>query len=148
MVESQLRSSVLWVQLLYPGLRPLRGHCPGLTLGLAATRLPGALRLFFCVGLDVGQNRRSAPFFCGGDLMCGGVAATQLCLVGAAFIPRAATATRPLPGANIGTCRYAAAWRSAPFLLRGTRCGAESPLCAFSFAGGFDVGFEGFIRLI
>ena len=33
------------------------------------------------------------------------------------FIPRAVTATRPLPGANIETCRYAAAWRYAPFLL-------------------------------
>ena len=32
-----------------------------------------------------------------------------------AFIPRAVTATRPLPGANIQTCRYAAAWRYAPF---------------------------------
>ena len=34
------------------------------------------------------------------------------------LIPRAVTATRPLPGANIKTCRYAAAWRYAPFLLR------------------------------
>ncbi len=33
------------------------------------------------------------------------------------LIPRAVTATRPLPGANIQTCRYAAAWRYAPFLL-------------------------------
>ena len=30
--------------------------------------------------------------------------------------PRAATALRPLPGANIETCRYAAARRSAPLL--------------------------------
>ena len=48
--------------------------------------------------------------------MYGGVAATQLCFIGAALIPpRAVTATRPLPGANIGSCRYAAAWRYAPF---------------------------------
>ncbi len=32
-------------------------------------------------------------------------------------LPRAVTATRPLPGAKIETCRSAAAWRSAPFLL-------------------------------
>ena len=56
----------------------------------------------------------------------------RLCFIGAALIPpRAVTATRPLPGAKIETCRSAAAWRSAPF-----------------FVGGFDVGFEGFIRLI
>ncbi len=50
--------------------------------------------------------------------MYGGVAAMRLCFIGAALIPpRAVTATRPLPGAKIETCRSAAAWRSAPFLL-------------------------------
>ena len=55
MIESQLRSSELWVLLRYPGLRPLRGRCPGLTLRLAATRLPVAMRLFF-VGIRCGAE--------------------------------------------------------------------------------------------
>jgi hypothetical protein len=97
-IESQLRSSELWVLLRYPGLRPLRGLCPGLTFGLAATRLPGAMRLFFCGGFHGWWSRCYT-------------------LWKAHLIPRAATATRPLPEANIRTCRYAAARRYAPFLL-------------------------------
>ena len=54
-IESQLRSSELWVLLRYPGLRPLRGLCPGLTFRLAATRLLGAMRLFF-VGIRYGAE--------------------------------------------------------------------------------------------
>ena len=37
--------------------------------------------------------------------------------LGASTPPGAATALRPLPGAKIGTCRYAAARRSAPLSL-------------------------------
>ena len=45
--ESPLRGSAILEAGLNPGLRPLRGLCPGLTLGLAATRLLGAMRLSF-----------------------------------------------------------------------------------------------------
>ncbi len=47
--------------------------------------------------------------------------------------------TRPLPGANIETCRYAAARRYAPFLCGGFDVGLSRSylgclaLCAFSF---------------
>ena len=47
------------------------------------------------------------------------IAATRLCRFGGWIKPRAATATRPLPGANIQTCRYAAARRYAPILRIG-----------------------------
>ena len=65
-------------------------------------RLPGALRLSFAGGFDVGQILRCLP----------------LC----AFLLRVD--------------------------LMWDRFSAAAALCAFFFAGGFDVGFEGFIRLI
>ena len=43
-----------------PGPRPLCGHCPGLILRLAATRLPGALRLCSMPGRAYGATVTSA----------------------------------------------------------------------------------------
>ena len=43
------------------------------------------------------------------------IAATRLRHFGGWIKPRAVTATRPWPGANIESCSYAAAWRHAPF---------------------------------
>ena len=53
--------------------------------------------------------------------MCASLSAKEPPLRGSAFLgastPRAATALRPLPGAKIETCRYAATRRSAPLSL-------------------------------
>ena len=61
------------------------------------------------------------------------IAATRLRHFGGWINPRAVTATRPLPGANIQTCRYAAARRYAPFLLWRILCGGQSSSCALFF---------------
>ena len=128
-----------------PGPRPLFGHCPGLILRLAAMRLPGARRLCSMPSLAYGATVTSAAshafIFHRKWALCAhsvfyiirsvvfrnhgctrvSLSAKEPPLCGSAFSgastpPGAATALRPLPGANIETCRYAAARRSAPLL--------------------------------
>ncbi len=143
-IESQLRSSELWVLLRYPGLRPLRGLCPGLTFGLAATRLPGAMRLFFCGGFHGWWSRcyLGRPALCAFLLWrISWVIESQL-RSSELWVLLRYPGLRPLRGRCPGLTFGLAATRP-PGAMRlffvGIRCGAESQLSRLS--GAIRLGF-------